>query len=145
LEILGIDNTAPGQQPQLTFQVDLDGEPIDVLNEPIDRLRMMLAGPNTDFAGYWLESIDSALECEDPPVAPCIERDGSDLIFHAETSIPLDAVGSYTVGMEGRVVIDEARYAAMNPLLAFAVTDGDATPRREVVSQDKCNSCHQDL
>ncbi len=145
LNVLGIEQTDPGELPLVTFNVTLDGEAVDVIDEPLDRLRMLIAGPNSDFAGYFREDIHVAVECVDPTDPPCIERDGSDFIYHAETPIPTDAEGSYTVGLEGRIVIGDERYAAQNPMLAFAVADGELEERRQIVSQELCNSCHQDL
>jgi OmcA/MtrC family decaheme c-type cytochrome len=145
LNLVAIEDTAPGDLPRVRFSVTLDGAPLDVIDTPMDRLRMLIAGPNTDYADYWSDDIHTAIECGAPPVVPCLERDGENFVYHTGTPIPEDAEGSYTVGMEGRVVIGEARHAAMNPMLPFAVTGGSPTARREIVTQAKCASCHQDL
>lgn len=112
---------------------------------------MVIAGPNTDYAEDWGENIVSAPACGTPAVAPCIEPDGTNFRFHAATPIPAAAAGSYTLGMEGRVValdpnlgVDQTFYA-LNPTMAFAVTDASAVPRRTIVQRDRCNSCHQHL
>jgi OmcA/MtrC family decaheme c-type cytochrome len=60
--------------------------------------------------------------------------------------IPLDAEGSYSVGLEGYVqATGGPRFAALSPVRAFAVTDAEAIPRREVVDSARCNRCHYDL
>jgi OmcA/MtrC family decaheme c-type cytochrome len=59
--------------------------------------------------------------------------------------MPVDAVGAFTVGAEARIVVDEVRHLAMNPTLPFAVGGGAATARRQVVSLERCNTCHQEL
>ncbi len=67
--------------------------------------------------------------------------------------LPLDAEGSFTISVESRnlVPIDfgdtvsEQRDNAENPSIAFAVTDAVATPRRMVVDDYNCESCHSNL
>jgi OmcA/MtrC family decaheme c-type cytochrome len=63
-------------------------------------------------------------------------------------------MGSYTVSMEGRIMTDvdygggeveSERNYAENPLMEFAVTDTEAMPRRMVVDDYKCESCHSNL
>ena len=59
-------------------------------------------------------------------------------------------MGSYTVSMEGRVdadvdygdEVEGERDYAQNVLMEFAVTDATAMPRRVLVDNEKCESCH---
>lgn len=145
LTIDSITNTAPGQTPVLTFGVELDGAPYDIIEAPLDRLRLLIAGPNSDYTHYWNENIDPTLLCSVDDTPPCVEEDNGLYVFRAATPIPNDAGGSYTVSMESRIVVDGERYPAANPTLAFAVTDSEPEERRKIVSQEACNSCHQDL
>jgi len=67
--------------------------------------------------------------------------------------LPMDAMGSYSVSMEGRAdvdvdmggEVDSERDFAQNPMMAFAVTDDSAVPRRTIVDNAKCESCHLSL
>ena len=113
-----IENTAPGDSPELTFSVTLSGDAVDVIASPPARLRMVIAGPNSDYAQYWQENIHDAPECADTPVAPCIAAEGDLFRYYSETPIPGDAEGSWTVGMGARFDIDDERYAAVNPTVA---------------------------
>jgi OmcA/MtrC family decaheme c-type cytochrome len=145
VNLVAIENTAPTELPEVVLNVTVDGQPLDILATPMGRLRMYIAGPNTDYEGNWSENINTAPACGDPIVPPCIAVDGSNFRYHAAIPIPADATGSYTLGVEARIVDGALTSYAMNPTLAFAVTDSAAVPRREVVALESCNSCHQEL
>jgi OmcA/MtrC family decaheme c-type cytochrome len=139
-EILSIKNTAPGENPVVTYTItENDGDPINLGD--MDRVRFVVAGPTTDFAGYWRE--DGGLDSID-------NGDGT-YSYTLENPIPLNATGSYGIGIEGRTVVDlddehvEVRDTAYNDILYFAVTDSKAVPRRAIVSQENCDSCHLEL
>jgi len=105
----------------------------------MDRVRLVINGPNEDFDFYVSEEI------EDAAVAA-----GSNWNYTFTTPLPMDAAGSYTVSMEGRVEaevdfgdeVDTERDYAQNPMMAFAVTDDAPVSRRMVVDNEKCESCH---
>jgi OmcA/MtrC family decaheme c-type cytochrome len=145
VNLVGIENTAAGALPQVVFNVTVDGAPLDVLATPMDRLRMSIAGPNTDYKTLWTENIHTAAACGVTPTGPCIAPEGNNFRYYASTPIPVDATGSYTLGIEARILDGATRYYAMNPVLPFAVTDPQPVARREVVTLEQCNTCHQEL
>lgn len=146
VNLVAIENTAPTELPELVLNVTVDGQPLDILATPMNRLRMYIAGPNTDYSYLSpQENIHTAAACADPIVPPCIAADGSNFRYYSATAIPADATGSYTVGVEARILDGTTTWYAQNPTLAFAVTDSQAVPRREVVDLESCNSCHQEL
>jgi OmcA/MtrC family decaheme c-type cytochrome len=146
LAIQSIANTAPGQAPVLTFQVTVNGAPVDIIANPLTRLTATIGGPNSDVGTFWQARIQGA-----PTVGTLAAVDASQGIFQytfpAASAIPTTATGSYTVGLEGFITPtgSTVRYAAFNPTLAFAVTDATAQPRRQVVDVQRCNNCHNDL
>jgi len=147
-KVLGITDTEPGQQPSVEFEVKINGQEHDILLEPLDRIRVRVWGPTSDTKHSFFETIDkTTVACADPIVRPCLEAADSSFIYHALFAIPADAEGTYTVGLDGRYVPDTVsgvRYPFLNPMLDFAVS-GEATPRREIVSTERCNSCHEHL
>ena len=142
IEILSVTDSAPGSSPTVHFNIaNNDGEPIDPSTLTF---RMILAGPNTDFTFFVRES---AAEASVP------HADGGYTYTFAET-LPEDATGSFTLGAEAyrNVLLNEGtakefthRETSENPVFAFAVTDLEPVPRRMLVSDAKCESCHGNL
>lgn len=156
VEVTGVTNATAGNAPQITFEVRVDGDPRDVLDDPLSRLRMTVAGPSTDYAEYWSETIDTAPECGSTPAAPCLREDGDAFTYFSTTALPMGAKGTYGVGMEANLELEvDDQYTgstqetvtgyADNPMFFFDVEGASPSGRREIVSQEKCNSCHQDL
>jgi len=141
-EILGATETAPGQTPTVAFTVHDDaGAPI--APGDMNRLQLVIAGNTTDISRYWSEN--------------ALGAEGADGTYRYtfEQPIPEDAQGSWSVGIEGRYVQTllegtlqerpDIRDVGENKVLAFHVTDGESVPRRQVVSQEKCETCHAKL
>jgi OmcA/MtrC family decaheme c-type cytochrome len=79
---------------------------------------------------------------------------GDEYMMTFTTPIPEDATGSWGFSADVRrdTIIDNGTLeglpvteGAFNPIYYAAVTDAEAMPRREVVSIDKCNVCHDTL
>jgi OmcA/MtrC family decaheme c-type cytochrome len=139
-EIISVTDTGPGETPTVTYTItEDDGDPISL--DDMDRVRFIVAGPTTDFAEYWSEAggLDS------------VDNGDGTYSYSLETPIPVNATGSYGIGIEGRKVADldeehtEVRDTAYNDVYYFAVTDSKAVPRRTIVSQENCDSCHEEL
>jgi hypothetical protein len=139
-KFLDIKNTNAGDYPTVTFSVGGKNgfyDPADM-----NRVRLVLNGPNDDFEFYVSETVGSSAVAN-----------GDNWDYTFTTPLPADAMGSYTVSMEGRVdvdvdyggVIEGERDYAQNPLMAFAVTDESPMPRRTIVDNEKCESCHVNM
>ncbi|HTR50427.1 MAG TPA: OmcA/MtrC family decaheme c-type cytochrome [Kofleriaceae bacterium] len=145
LAIQSIKNTAPGGQtpPTMTFTATVNGAPVNLLASPLTGLTATIAGPNTDYQTEWQAKIQGSGAVGTLTFDPTTG-------LHSYTFpavIPATATGSYTVGLEGYLqpTSSSPRYAAVNPVLAFAVTDATPQPRRQIVALANCNTCHYQL
>ena len=140
-EITNVTNTQPGKNPTVTLKItDKEGFPVET--SQMNFLNLVIAGPNTDYATWpvWSESL-----LKTPSTNGVVT-------YTFLKAIPADAKGSYTLGVEGyrNVTLQpgttsemaNVRDVGFNKVVAFAVTDQKAVPRRMVVSQENCNGCH---
>jgi hypothetical protein len=133
-----VTNTGPGQNPTVRFSLANKNGLIDPAT--LETLTLTLTGPNDDFEVNFRENPLGKLT----PV-------GTDWSYTFSNRIPMDAEGSYSVGYEGRITRDvngdgaTERDSAENALFAVAVTDDEATPRRMIVDDAKCENCHSNL
>jgi OmcA/MtrC family decaheme c-type cytochrome len=145
-QVLSVDNATAGNAPKVTFQVtDKSGVPVDI--SQITQIRMILAGPNTDY-GTGPAGIRVS---EDPSKTP---GNNGVYVYTMTNKIPAGATGSYTVSLEARNSVT-LNAGTTNPIAAsdnaapvryyFAVDQSAMTPRRQVVATQKCAACHQDL
>ena len=146
LTIDSIVNTAPGQTPVLTFQALVDGAPRDLIGQPLNALTATIAGPTTDYSDEWQLKILGSGSVGTLSVVDASTGTYA-YTFPAASGIPATAHGSYSVGLEGYLqpLSTDPRYAALNPVLTFAVTDPSPVSRRVIVSRANCNGCHYDL
>ena len=142
IEILDVTNTGPGLAPSVLFSVKDDAGSTIPLGD-LASLNFLLAGPTDD---YEFVQVESALNSAVPM--------GDVYAYQFNAAIPEEATGSFSVGAEGyRNVLLNAgttkemsvREATENPVYYFSVTDTESVSRRVVVSDEKCEACHQNL
>jgi len=147
--ILGLINTAPGQTPEVTFNVKVNGTDRDVIANPVSTLRVTIAGPTTDYATYWQQTIPQPWPATpDPATQGVLVKDGANFKYKFPTNVPIPAgaTGTYAAGMEVRTQPGGSgapQYAAFNPVVYFPVTDNPAKPRRDVIDGNNCLNCHR--
>ena len=143
-EILSVTNTGPGQKPVVKYTVKTDAGEVIPLSD-IDTATFVSAGPTTDYSTYWRESNVQTNSVDN--------GDGT-YTYTFTTAIPSDAKGSWAISVEGRTIVNindgkggtlAIRDTTSNPMYYVPVTDTTAVPRRTIVSQDNCDSCHKDL
>jgi OmcA/MtrC family decaheme c-type cytochrome len=139
--IQGVTGTAPGQAPEITFRVLVNGSPRDILAEPLATLRATLAGPTTDYARRWQATAQGG-----GASGTVTAVNAADGVFRYQlpeaAAFPPDATGSYSVGFEASIVVDSVRLPAYGPVVPVAVTDPEPRPRRQIVETMRCDSCH---
>ena len=146
LTIQSITNTAPGQTPTMTFTAMVNGAPADLIGSPLTAITATIAGPTTDYATEWGSKVQGSGAAGTLGVVNAGTGTYS-YVFPASAAIPPTATGSYSVALEGYLQPTSAdpRYATVNPVLTFAVTDAAPQPRRTIVSLENCNGCHYSL
>jgi hypothetical protein len=141
VEILDIQDTDPGDSPKVTFSLSDKWGPLNPAT--LDRMQLSLSGPNTDFSFYLQEDITGKWT-----------QNGANWDYTFAGKLPMDAMGSFTLGVEGRAdaVLNEGEDNEMevedqmqNFAEGFAVTDTLPVGRRMVVDDAKCESCHANL
>jgi len=141
VEILGMEDTGPGQSPRVTFSMKTKFGAVDPAD--INRLRFSLNGPNADFTSYLQENVPDRMV-----------QSGTNWTYRFEGTLPAAAMGSFSLGVEGRLngSVDKGgdEPASVRDVMTqfiepFPVTDTTAVSRREVVDDAKCESCHANL
>jgi OmcA/MtrC family decaheme c-type cytochrome len=124
---------------------DKAGNPVDI--SKLTQIRVVLAGPNTDYQ----TGAGGIRVSEDPSKTP-----GSNGVYKytMTNKIPTAAAGSYTVSIEARNTVTlfpgtldqtSATDSAKPVEFYFSVDKSKVAPRRVVVATEKCAACHQDL
>jgi OmcA/MtrC family decaheme c-type cytochrome len=142
-EIVSINDGAAGKKPTVLYRVkDKSGK--DIPMNQVTRLAIVLAGPTSDYSTY---------VSEDPRATAVCGQDGI-CRYTFTATIPADAKGSFTVGMEGyrnwtlqpgTAKARTVRDAGVNVEKSFALDGGKVEARRTIVSLTACNACHFDL
>jgi OmcA/MtrC family decaheme c-type cytochrome len=154
--LLDVADTAPGELPAVTVSVTdpTNGDnPYDVLNDPAfsgsARLVVNVAWNNLEISNTGSGSgADSGAPAQ--PLQLNVLADGLDnadgtFTVTAAAPIPADVTGSGIAALEGRTRVDGLTVAVPGEAQSYAITDGVATDRREVVELSRCNDCHQSL
>ena len=144
LEIVSIEGAAPNSSPVVKFKATNNaGEAIDPTK--LTSLALTLAGPTSDYHNRWTET---ALSASVP--SKITPADDGTYQYQFTAKIPADAAGTYAVGMEGyytKSVSDKGnvRVTAFNPVAYVSLDKSQPVERRQIVDQEKCNSCHKNL
>lgn len=137
-----VEDGVAGRNPKITFTIkNKKGEVI--APQQMTRLAAVLSGPTTDYATVISENVTNVQDLG-----------GGRYLYAFTQKIPDNATGSFTIHLEGyrnatllegttreRTVRDAAR----NVAVTFSVDGRPVTPRRTVVTLEKCNACHFDL
>ena len=139
--ITAVDNAKPGQKPSVTFTVnDKTGNSLDITR--MDFLNLVMTGPTSDYNGYVSEDARKATPS------------GRQFVYTFNAPLPGNASGSYAVGIEGyknftinpgTVNSQVVRDVGFNKVFYFPVGAAKVAPRRQVVTQELCATCHDKI
>jgi OmcA/MtrC family decaheme c-type cytochrome len=153
LTLVKVDDGLKGKSPKVTFTVrDYAGQPITMqqLTGGLNRLALVLAGPTVDYGYTNFGATTAGYISEDPRATAQCSADGT-CTYTFRATIPANATGTYTIGIEGRREITlnpgttkqvVSEYGAINKVINFAVDGSTVAARRTIVSIAKCNNCH---
>jgi len=145
-KLVSVKNATAGNAPVVTFTItDKAGKPVDI--SKITYVRVVLAGPNVDY-----QTGPGAMRVsENPATTP---GTNGTYTYTMTNKIPAAATGSFTVSIEARNAVTlmagtKKEKAAIDNALPvrtyFSVDNSPMVARRQVVSTEKCATCHQNL
>jgi OmcA/MtrC family decaheme c-type cytochrome len=137
---------APGGQAQVEFRVHNGDGSVLTTFTGLNRIVFTFSGPTTDYGGSSVPFISNRAFGSNA-TGTLTGPDGTGLAtYTTSTSLPADAVGTWTVGMEvsRSVTVNgmSVTEAAQNPVLNFSVDGSALIARRTVVEQANCSNCH---
>jgi OmcA/MtrC family decaheme c-type cytochrome len=139
--IVSVTNAKPGQKPTVTFTVINNAKQIVDISK-MNNLSLVMTGPTADYNGYTSEDVRKAT------------LTGGQYVYTFNAALPASAAGTYAVGIEGynnvtispgTPVAKTVRDIGFNQVYYFSVDGSKVTPRRQVVSQATCTTCHNTL
>ena len=163
--IVSVANTAPGQNPTVTFKVtdptsndapyDIHADaPFTVCAGGASRLSVDIAWSTRDYHNIGSGS-NPAQPIQLNPLAACggssVDNGDGTFTVTSTVAIPANATGSLGVGLEGHPAVDADgdgvvdRIAVTNVHTFAPITDPTAVARRSVVVTSKCDDCHRQL
>jgi hypothetical protein len=138
----------PGGPVTMTFRLTNGaGTPLTSV-AGLSSLSLAISGPSSDF-GALTPPVTTAAMIGNNPGGMLAGPDGSGVFTFTTTvanGIPAGGIGTWRVGMEARrnVMVDgqTVQEAMQNVVSDFSVDGSAVVPRRAVVDQAKCASCH---
>lgn len=146
-ELLSASGTAGGAVT-VTFRLrNGAGTPLTTL-AGLNRVALALSGPSTDFGGF-TPPVTTPVIAGGGSSGMLTGPDGNGVFTYVTTvgnGIPAGATGTWRVGLEARRPVtvngQSVNEAMQNVVLDFALPGSTLVPRRTVVDQEKCGSCH---
>ncbi|MBI2425829.1 MAG: OmcA/MtrC family decaheme c-type cytochrome [Candidatus Hydrogenedentes bacterium] len=137
------EKQAEGTQITITFAALYgDGSPVLALNA-LNSITARIGYPAAEYETTFGESLLT-------PAGTLVNNNDGTYVYTFAGTVPSDSTDTFAVGMEGRIAFthDETTFrqgTSTNGLMYFTLNEEEPEPRREVVSDAKCNVCHNDL
>jgi OmcA/MtrC family decaheme c-type cytochrome len=153
LAITGVENMTPGNQPRVRFTIADEAGPVAIAT--LNRVGIVFGGPATDYSQLVSQSHIFTVQGSGATPGLTTNATGDYTYAPAGYEIPDNATGTWSVGLEARTNDlpageGTARFPANNPiahvdLAAGTLGGGAPAARRIVVTNEKCDACHDDL
>jgi OmcA/MtrC family decaheme c-type cytochrome len=146
--ITAVSNMTPGNAPTVTFTATTTGGGVDITT--LNRVAMLFAGPAPDYREYTSVTVSAG-------DGTLVDNGGGSYTFTPNAfTVPVTALGTWSVGMEGRtenipvggLTITNVRFGGNNPVVDVSLSTGTLTgtlARRVIVDEAQCNTCHNDV
>jgi len=121
---------------------DIQNHPAFTAGAGASRMAILVGWNTTDFENTGSGSVPAQPISINPLFGGSTPN--GDGTFRVSTTLPPPASGTGVVGIEGHPAVDGIRLPVANVTQNFAIT-GPLTSRRQIVSIDKCNDCHDNL
>ncbi len=163
-EVTGVDGGAPGEAPVISFRISnpLTGEDYDLASDPVftdsgTSLNVRVAWDTRDYHNTGNGAEDASSVAVSALENPVPNGDGSyrvtlgQPIPDANTAPGIAASGSGVAVVEGRLMVEDEGEAIRIPLdnahafFSIDEEDGSAVARRQSVTIEQCQACHQSL
>lgn len=165
-EVLSVDNSGPGQRPQVSFRLGdpTTGDDYDLFNDPVWResgsaLNVRLAWDTRDYANTGNGSSSASSIATSALSAAMANGDGSYSVTFdqpiPDSGVPpgIPASGSGVAVVEGRASLDlsgdgtrtSVPIGDVHAFFAIDEPDGRPVARRQSVAVEKCQACHGTL
>jgi len=147
-KLASVTNGAAGKSPTVTFSIN-DSKGNVIAPSAMDSLSLVMSGPTTDYGG--LQSGTSAYLSE---TATGATASGNVWVYTFTGKVPAGATGTYAIGIEGykNITINPGtpnsqvvRDSGSPQVIYFSVDGSAVAPRRTVVTEANCDSCHGTL
>jgi OmcA/MtrC family decaheme c-type cytochrome len=147
--IASVEGGKAGTPPTVNFQLKYADNGAVVPLASVARVALVMAGPTTDYVAGGRTGYTS----EDPK-ANGATLSGDTYKYTFRASVPAEAKGTYTVGLEGRMSQKIYEGTAKEQTVQFNISnvtkdwsvDGSAlVARRKIVDLANCNKCHDNL
>jgi OmcA/MtrC family decaheme c-type cytochrome len=150
--ILDITYESTSRDVTVTFSVTdpADNSNYDLATNPAftagfggSRMAILIGWNTVDYHNTSSNSVPAQPISLDPLFGGAVNN--GDNTFRMTATLPAEASGTGVVGIEGHPLLNGVRIPVDNVVDYFPITDAAAVPRRQVVSIDKCNDCHDNL
>lgn len=159
-EILAVENAVAGSQPVITFAVNnpFAGTRYDInadaaFNQGSPSLTLDIAWNTSDYSneGSGSATVDSGapaqpvrIDLADLKATAVRNADGSYTVT-AANPLPATVTGGVAVALEGHPIVAVPSTGALTSIPVEGAVFFAGEPRREIVSIESCNACHESL